>query len=132
MTLATEEASKLKTAKDVIKSLTAQVRFLIESCSVLSIQELVLAPSSSVIYLAPCECNGNSCWKPGSCSLSAYVTHLDFVDPQVRIEAMGFLMFSSFIIYSLFGLVCFTVLEAVDTNHLSCFLFLLLAAKRNV
>jgi len=30
-TLATEEASKLKTAKDVIKSLTAQVRFLIES-----------------------------------------------------------------------------------------------------
>ena len=31
MTLATEEASKLKTAKDVIKSLTAQVRFLIES-----------------------------------------------------------------------------------------------------
>ena len=132
MTLATEEASKLKTAKDVIKSLTAQVRFFIESCSILSIRELELAPFSSAIYLAPYECNGNNCWKTGRCSLSAYVTHLDFVDPQVCIEAMEFLMFSSLMIYILFGLVCFTVLEAVDTNNLSCFLFLLLSAKRNV
>jgi hypothetical protein len=123
MNLATEEASKLKTAKDVINSLTAQVMITVEFSEFLSILELVLAPSHSSVMLSQHYMTAVArLRKPGDCSLSNYVTHLDFVVSLICIEATDYLSVISYVC-------CLVIydflmsLKMLDNVHIFLFFF---------